>query len=67
MRPSSLTAPRATCFITSIEVNCFVIDPSRNFTSGALGMFHSRFARPYPFLKITSSCMETSTVPVNNP
>src|SRR5580704_5426003 len=57
--------PFATCCMISMEVNCLVMEPSRNFTSGVLGMFHSRLARPYPFLKMTLSWSETKTVPVN--
>jgi hypothetical protein len=29
-------------------VNCFVIDPMRNFVLAALGISHSAFAHPYP-------------------
>src|SRR6266566_5077880 len=49
----------------SIEVNCLVMEPRRNFTSVVFGMFHSRLARPEPFLKMTLSWSETRTVPVN--
>jgi len=27
-------------------VNCFVIDPNRNFVEGVLGTLHSRLAEP---------------------
>ena len=31
---------------TSVAVNCLVIEPSRNFVVGVLGISHSAFAQP---------------------
>jgi hypothetical protein len=32
----------------NVAVNCFVIDPIRNLVVELIGIFHSRFASPYP-------------------
>lgn len=48
---------------TAIPVNCFVIDPSRNFVSGAASIPHSSTALPYPRLSTGLPSRATSTVP----
>jgi hypothetical protein len=41
---SSFSLPRSSSSRIEAAVNCFVIDPSRNFVVGVFGTFHSRFA-----------------------
>jgi hypothetical protein len=43
---SSFNFPRSSSSRMDAAVNCFVIEPSRNFVAGVLGMSHSRFADP---------------------
>ncbi len=50
-----------------MAVNCLVIEPRRNFVSGAFGILHSKSARPNPFLKITFPFSATSTAPLKAP
>src|SRR2546429_9338809 len=42
---SSLIVPLATCCMISIEVNCLVMEPRRNFTSGVFGMLDRKSTR----------------------
>ena len=61
----TLSLPRSSKSKIEAEVNCFVIDPSRNFVLGALGMSHSTSAGPYPLLNSTSFPRATNTEPMN--
>ncbi len=42
----TLSFPRSSRSRIDAAVNCFVIDPNRNFVFGESGMFHSRLAKP---------------------
>ena len=43
---SSLTFPASRSCIISMDVNCFVTEPMRNFVCGELGICHSMLAKP---------------------
>ena len=43
---STFSFPRSSRSRMDAAVNCFVIDPNRNFVFGESGIFHSRLAKP---------------------
>ena len=43
---STFSLPRSSRRRIEAAVNCFVIDPSRNFVEGEFGISHSRLAEP---------------------
>ena len=47
----------------SIDVNCSVTEPMRNFVCGVFGICHSMLANPYPLTTSGFPPLANSTVP----
>ncbi len=62
---SIFSLPRSSKRKILADVNCLVMEPNRNFVVGELGMFHSRFANPYPLSSSIVWSRAASTEPMN--